>query len=92
MSQAKNTHGKRIKSKALGKSIEEEAEGIIDARVQKNKKPIELELPEEPVAVVIDDKTEEETAVLGEEAEELAAEDLGLDDEELNPFGDKWEQ
>jgi hypothetical protein len=92
MSQTKNTQSKRIKSKALGKTVEEKAVGIIDARIEKNKRPIELDLPEEPVAaIVLEEKTDEET-VQAEDAEEVAAEEPSLDDDEVNPFGDKWEQ
>ena len=88
MSQTKNN--KRIKSKALGKTIEEEAEQIIDARVQKNKKPIEIEMPETESTASLDEKNEDDAG--GEESEELATDEATLDDEELNPFGDKWEQ
>ncbi|OHA24673.1 MAG: hypothetical protein A3B11_00630 [Candidatus Taylorbacteria bacterium RIFCSPLOWO2_01_FULL_44_26] len=29
---------------------------------------------------------------LEEESDELSSEEISLDEEELNPFGDKWEQ
>lgn len=46
---------------------------------------VEIEVPEE--------KVEEEIAIKpAEEEEELLVEEVGLDDEELNPFGDKWEE
>jgi hypothetical protein len=40
-----------------------------------------------------DSATEEKTEdAVGEDGEDLAAEELSLDEEELNPFGDKWEE
>lgn len=64
----------------------------------KKEKPKKIERLEERLeledveAVVghVDEKTDE--AASGEETEESLSEEMGLDDEELNPFGDKWEE
>lgn len=42
-------------------------------------------LPTEDKLIDTDTETEEEN-------DELPSEDLSLDEEDLNPFGDKWEQ
>lgn len=52
-------------------------------------KPVDLDMIEAPL--VAEDKVELES-LPGEEDEESLTEELGLDEEELNPFGDKWEQ
>ena len=57
----------------------------------KIKKPTDLELPEE-APVIFENKDDDEVPLDSEEAEEIAADEPALDDEELNPFGDKWEQ
>jgi len=79
---AKNLHKKN-------EAVAEDENEIVDAKSLK-KKSGEIELPEEPI-VVEDKLVEEETALATEEAED-AENEITLDDEELNPFGDKWEQ
>lgn len=90
------TLSRKVKGRSMTKvrsapvaAIEEEA---LDTKALKAKKALELELPEEPIAISIEDKPEEDSPVVAEDAEELAAEEISLDDDELNPFGDKWEQ
>ncbi len=57
----------------------------------KAKKPIDLEAALEP-AIVVDEKSEDEVPVVTDDSEDSSADEISLDDEELNPFGDKWEQ
>jgi hypothetical protein len=57
----------------------------------KAKKSVDLESALEP-ANIIDDKADEEIPVITDDSEESSNEELSLDDDELNPFGDKWEQ
>jgi len=65
----------------------EEVEEVIGPKA---KKGVDLESALEP-AVIIDEKVDEDLPVSSED-EESAADEVTLDDEELNPFGDKWEQ
>jgi hypothetical protein len=67
---------------------ENEEEEIVGT---KSKKPVDLESALEP-ANIIDEKTDDEIPVITDDSEESAGEELSLDDDELNPFGDKWEQ
>jgi hypothetical protein len=46
--------------------------------------------PAEEIAIP-DEKIDEVPVVAEETDEEAAAEELSLDDDELDPFGDKWE-
>ncbi|MBP6858540.1 MAG: hypothetical protein KBC33_01775 [Candidatus Pacebacteria bacterium] len=57
----------------------------------KAKKPVEIDEPE-PVLAVVDEKLEEDPLAAPAEDDELAGEELSLDGEELNPFGDRWEE
>jgi len=57
----------------------------------KTKKPVDLESALEPVGI-IDEKTDDEIPAAVDDTEESTSEEITLDDEELNPFGDKWEQ
>jgi len=94
MSPTKNTlqrksSVRRMAKVAPAKTDEEDLSEVIDATKIKSK-AIEIELPEEP-SVAIEEKVEDEAAIPAEDAEELASEEISLDDDELNPFGDKWE-
>jgi len=82
---------KVTKSKSPSAVAHQEEEEVIKPAV-KGKKSLEIELPEEPAVLSLEEKPEDETPVVAEDAEELAAEEVSLDDDELNPFGDKWEQ
>jgi hypothetical protein len=66
-----------------------ELEHDIDATPIKAKKPIEIDEPE--VAVGIEEKAEEDPLVAATE-EDDSVEEISLDGEELNPFGDRWEE
>ena len=61
-----------------------------DPVVTKTKKPLEFDLPEE--AAPLDDKIDDDAPAVNEETDELSSDESTLDDDELNPFGDKWEQ
>jgi hypothetical protein len=92
MSQKKTLHSKNTKTKPAPKDNEVESEAeVAELDGPKSKKPIDLEAALEPAAI-IDEKVEDEVLPVGEETEDGTAEELTLDDEELNPFGDKWEQ
>lgn len=80
----KNKEDKNTKDIA-GENEEEEIVG------PKTKKSVDLESALEP-ANIVDDKTEDEIPVITDDSEESTSEELSLDDDELNPFGDKWEQ
>ena len=67
---------------------EEEVDEVVDPKA---KKAVDLESALEPVSI-IDEKVEDETPVLTDESDESVGEEISLDDDELNPFGDKWEQ
>lgn len=56
----------------------------------KNKKPVEIYEPE-PIVVGVEEKIEEDPLVPATE-EEDDAEEATIDSEELNPFGDRWEE
>lgn len=67
----------------------EEVRGEADAIIAKNKKPIEIgDL--EPVVAGVEEKSEEDPLVATTEEEDT--EEAVLDGEELNPFGDRWEE
>ncbi len=81
----KNKEDKNTKDKEVVEENEEEIVG------PKAKKSVDLESALEP-ANIIDDKTDDEIPVITDDGEESTSEELSLDDDELNPFGDKWEQ
>jgi len=70
--------------------VEETDEEEIDIVTPKSasKKPLEIDVAE--ILPETDEKIDEEAPVIGAEDEE-SEEGLSLDEEELNPFGDKWE-
>lgn len=92
MSQKKTLHSKNTKTKPTPKDTE--AENEIDTEEvegPKAKKGVDIEAALEPASIV-DEKVEEETLPIIDDAEDPSSDELSLDDEELNPFGDKWEQ
>lgn len=92
MSKTKNTHVKEIKKKNHSHEKESAPLETLDPRATNIKKIIEIDITEETVP--LDEKAEEETLAAedAEDAEDAAVEEITLDDDELNPFGDKWEQ
>jgi hypothetical protein len=68
----------------------ETSEDSMELDGPKAKKGVDLESALEP-AVIIDEKSDEDVPVVTDD-DESSTDELSLDDEELNPFGDKWEQ
>jgi hypothetical protein len=92
MSQKKTLHSKNTKPKPVSKDSEGENEAeVAELDGPKAKKGVDIEAALEPAAI-IDEKVEEDILPPSEDAEDANADELTLDDEELNPFGDKWEQ
>lgn len=58
----------------------------------KSKIPLEIEDPDVAHPIIVEEKIEEDPLVKEENSDELESEEATLDEEELNPFGDKWEQ
>lgn len=71
----------------IAPAIEEETPAIDPKKLKKGG---EIELPEEPIA--IDEKVLDEELPIAEDVDDAEGSEIGLDDEEINPFGDKWEQ
>jgi hypothetical protein len=95
MATASKTRSKTTaKAKKVAPAVEqhtEETEQELDLELKpgKVKKPIEIDEPEPAVAV--DEKVEEDPLAVATE-EDDSAEEISLDGEELNPFGDRWEE
>lgn len=89
------THSKMtIKSKKRESVTEDHVEEVermpnLEAKPSKAIKPIEIEEPDS--GIVVDDKTEEDPLAVPVE-EDDSAEEISLDGEEVNPFGDRWEE
>jgi hypothetical protein len=94
----KKTAPKTVKSKKKvapateEQHVEEEVEHEekeTDVIPSKVKKPIEIDEPEADVGV--EDKTEVDP-LLGSAEEDELSDEVSLDGEEINPFGDRWEE
>lgn len=81
------------KTKKIAPVVEEheEAEEHHDDAPSKAKKPIEID-EHEPILGGTDEKLEEDPLAAPTEDDELSGDELSLDGEELNPFGDRWEE
>ncbi len=94
MLRTKTPHQKLIKTRSKpAESVAKEEDGeavMID--VVKSKKPLEIEIPEDVIETAIVEEKADDESTVAEDAEEAAADEVTLDDDELNPFGDKWEQ
>ena len=94
-SKAKKVKGKEEEPKEteneaeLEDEEESEDEDIVPAGPKAKKSPIDIECVLEPAPII--DEKEDDVPVAGDD-DELNTEDLTLDDDDLNPFGDKWEQ
>lgn len=88
----KSALAKKIKSKRTAvKAAPQEAsneEEMMPVISPKAKMPIDIDEPE-PVSV-LDEKPETDPLAPDEETDEFASDDMGLE-EEIDPFGDKWE-
>lgn len=80
------------KTKKVAPVVEEhdETEEHHDVIPSKTKKPIEIDEPEPIIGG--EEKLEEDPLAVPTEDDELGGEELSLDGEELNPFGDRWEE
>ncbi len=84
----KSTKIKAKKSAPVVESTHEETESEIGLVPSKIKKPVELDEPE--AVASIDEKIEDDPLIAATEEEEV--EEVSLDGEDLNPFGDRWEE
>lgn len=87
MPQKKSAQTKRKKKRPADPESETEND-MADIGDIKSKKTIDIESALEPAAIIAD----EEVLPTVEESEDGNVDELSLDDDELNPFGDKWEQ
>ena len=83
---------KEIKTVPPEENVEETETADVENFPLKNKKDPVIALDEHVEVEIPEEKPEEEVPVKIEEEEDLLGEEIGLDDEELNPFGDKWEE
>ena len=88
--QKKSAHPKKQKVRKPAETEAGDEDAVIAANPLKAKKPVELDVVE--AVIGIDEKIDPEAPIVEEGAEETAAEELGIDDDEIDPFGDKWEQ
>ena len=90
MPQAKKLHPKK-KTKPVTKTKPpvEDNEEEVSVPVSKIKKVVEVDIQED-VGIIVEEKPEVDPLLGDEEADELSSEE-SLDEEEINPFGDKWE-
>ncbi len=86
----KHAQNKKTKSETRVEESHTETEEVMDIPPTKSKKPLELDLPEPVIGT--DEKPEVDPLIPEEETDETTSEEVSLDDDELNPFGDKWEQ
>ena len=95
MAQKKKISNKKTKNNETNNSAEQENEletsdDAVDIEGPKAKKGVDIESALEPAAI-IDEKADDDLPVSVDD-EDSSGEELSLDDDELNPFGDKWEQ
>ena len=80
------------KKKEIKVPQEDEDESKIDEIVPIKNKVIEIDEPE-PIIGVVEEKIEDDEVLAATEDDDtIGGDDAGLDDEEIDPFGDKWEQ
>jgi hypothetical protein len=85
MAQTKSLHAKSTKIHPAPEAEDE----LKDPQIQSDKKVIDPDLILDTAP--LDEKIDDEIVAPTEETDE-SGDELSLDDEELNPFGDKWEQ
>ena len=90
MTRTKAAQPKKQKVSKGSEAVIDEDDLLVPSLDSKIKKPIEIDVIE--AVLNIDEKIEPEVIVADEGAEEAATEELAIDDEEIDPFGDKWEQ
>jgi hypothetical protein len=78
--------------KAVPKAAATETEEHLEV-FPKIKKAVEIDEPEAVLGVEEkEEKLDEDGMPITEEEDELGTDEAGIDDEEVNPFGDKWEE
>lgn len=77
------------KTKPITKDQTEETEEVV-APVSKISKAVEVDIQDDVIGIV-EEKPEIDPLLADDESDDSATEEAGLDDEEINPFGDKWE-
>lgn len=87
---SKTKDGTEGEEEIENKFEEEEEETETESDGPKSKKPIDIEAVLEPAPII--EEKEEDIATPSEDSDEFSTDELSLDDDELNPFGDKWEQ
>ena len=75
---------------STGKTAAEAHDDPVKILTAKVRAPIEIEEPE--TAVPLEEKGHADIVGAVEETEEVESDEPSLDDEDLNPFGDRWEQ
>lgn len=88
MTGSKSTLIKKPRGKVAAETHDEDES--LEKKPISIKKPVELDIAED--VLPLEDKEDPESAEAAEDAEDAANDEVGLDDDELNPFGDKWEQ
>jgi hypothetical protein len=86
---------KNITKKKLGVKTKETADEVaeIDSITPKIKtKPDPIELDDAEPLVGVEEKIVEEDPLNPIETEDEELSEVGIDSEELNPFGDRWEE
>jgi hypothetical protein len=86
------TKPRKVATKTAAVETEEHLEAF-----PKTKKAIDIEEPEAVLGTALaveekEEKLDEDGMPITEEEDEAAADEAVIDDEEVNPFGDKWEE
>ena len=76
------------KKKGVEKKVEVTDSIPTPMNMLRSRMPAEFDDPETETATL----EKPEVLPVDDETEELATEEVALDDEEVNPFGDKWEE
>ncbi len=90
MANVKALRPKKQTAKTKPVDAVEEGDDAVGLHAIKIKKAIEVELGDEVVAPL--EKLEDDAPAAAEDGDELSTDELSLDEEEINPFGDKWEE
>lgn len=85
----KNTPSKKIKpGRAASRTTRTEDDIAVPISATKSRSPLELD--EHDTLTHIDEKPEADPLLPEEESDEFSTDDMGIEDE-IDPFGDKWE-
>ena len=88
----KKTTKEELKKKAPEVSdSEEDTETDEEEKVLPLKKAV-IEIDEPEPIVAVDEKIEDDALPVTDDEDVLGSEEIAIDDEELDPFGDKWEE